>query len=74
MDLQKREELAERINADGRYKLKPCPFCGGVAKFEIWEDNCAVVRCTNCLIMTTQALVSNQLEYQMNVWNRRKEI
>lgn len=52
-------------------ELKPCPFCGGEARFKVW-GNVAGVECDRCGIGTHTACID---EYQnaIDAWNTRAE-
>ena len=55
-------------------KLKPCPFCGGEAEHEIFEDGFWVwcrVQCTPCGVMLTVPYTTG--EEGFNAWNRRAD-
>lgn len=62
-------------------KLKPCPFCGGVAELIIDKqivlrslERCATVRCTKCGCRTDSYLLESmhdKCERVINAWNRR---
>lgn len=69
MEYEEREAIAKKLNMHSG--LKPCPLCGGEAKFELWQYGDLVVRCTQCGCMTTPALVAHPVEYQRSKWNRR---
>lgn len=49
-------------------ELKPCPFCGGEAKFTEPYKNIYVVSCPNCGVGS--AIFSNPGE-AIEAWNRR---
>lgn len=51
-------------------KLKPCPFCGGVAEFVLEGAVVGRVRCKNCHI--SQFLLQ-PIEQAVEAWNRRAE-
>ena len=52
-----------------KYKLNPCPFCGGEAIVEIFEFNGnRFVRCLDCYATSGQATdIKNAIE----AWNKR---
>lgn len=52
-------------------ELKPCPFCGGEARFKVW-GNVVGVECDRCGIGTHTACID---EYQnaIDAWNTRAE-
>ena len=52
-------------------KLKPCPFCGSEALYEVYEDmykNTYKVKCSHCFAETRY---ENTKEEAANKWNRR---
>jgi len=54
--------------------LKPCPFCGGKAKFDTvtwvrWEEPCIV--CTKCEALFTTGWVDPSQSDLIEAWNRR---
>ena len=54
-------------------KLKPCPFCGGLA----WVQHCfyqtAEVVCVNCGAKGTACCGENNEERAIEAWNRRAD-
>ena len=50
-------------------KLKPCPFCGGEAKFHIYGRSCNVV-CLRCQIGTRLEHI-DEYEVAVDAWNTR---
>lgn len=52
-------------------KLKPCPFCGGEASFEVYEDlykDTYKVKCLHCFAETNY---EDTIEEAAKKWNRR---
>lgn len=52
-------------------ELKPCPFCGGEAKFHIYGRSCNVV-CLRCQIGTRLEHI-DEYEVAVEAWNTRTE-
>lgn len=60
-------------------KLKPCPFCGGEAKYFVFSDGGVCVKCMDCYCQTaarTDDSISfckqnNSVEAVTKAWNRR---
>ena len=53
-------------------KLKPCPYCGGKAVFDV--DCCgAVVACLECDIVFATAKMNTSEKQLAEAWNRRAE-
>ena len=59
-------------------KLKPCPFCGGEAKFEevtiefnsgFWDYGGIVIKCSKCGVQTN---AYSQTGMAARAWNTRK--
>lgn len=52
-------------------KLKPCPFCGGEAKFQSYITEVAVL-CLNCRAKIVYRYKTTQSVYNViAAWNRR---
>lgn len=52
--------------------LKPCPFCGGEAEHEIFDDGFFIycrVECKPCGVMMTKAYTTGN--EGITAWNRR---
>lgn len=51
-------------------ELKPCPFCGGEAEFEIYEDDISLfnVVCKRC---RAESAMFVEKEKATEAWNRR---
>ncbi len=47
-------------------KLKPCPFCGGIAR--VRADTFIWVECQRCKCCTS---IRRTVEYAQRAWNRR---
>ena len=58
-------------------KLKPCPFCGGKAFIDVYEDREYVNanHNNNCVVRPSTWMLSAMfsIRKQVNAWNRRKE-
>ena len=52
-------------------ELKPCPFCGGEARFHIYGRTCNVV-CDDCRIGTRLEHI-DEYEVAVEAWNTRTE-
>ena len=53
-------------------KLKPCPFCGGIANFVKLNRNSYrfAVQCQRCDAVTGGSAFENN-QYNAEIWNRR---
>lgn len=63
----------------GEIELKPCPFCGGEARYSVIgvHGDGGVVYCTKCGICTTSALTGvpyNTYEAATAAWNKRVSV
>ena len=62
-----------------RNELKPCPFCGGEAKYfrtQTLNGPMHKVRCTNfsgCQVRELQTKSFNKKEQAIEAWNRRSD-
>ena len=79
------DKLAEyENNEEERNEIKPCPFCGGAAEYEIrreYDGNCGyeegVVMCSECGISTPGFIIDGYYgirytkEQIIDIWNRR---
>ena len=52
-------------------ELKPCPFCGGKAKFDEQYKGIYVVRCSVCGIGAMESAIFAEPEELIGAWNRR---
>lgn len=52
-------------------ELKPCPFCGGKAKFDEQYKGIYVVRCSVCGIRVMESAIFAEPEEIIGAWNRR---
>lgn len=51
-------------------KVKPCPFCGGVAEERYLGNNHHRITCKRCLCGTTDCKSKNEARQR---WNRRAD-
>jgi len=57
-------------------KLKPCPFCGGMAFIERTNVNQYYVKCfhrTNCYLTGRAPRKYNVRDVLIKIWNRRND-
>ena len=52
-------------------ELKPCPFCGGEAKFQLFNTTCNI-ECTRCFI-GTRLVAHDDYKQAIKAWNIRAE-
>lgn len=52
--------------------LKPCPFCGGEAKFEVYGGTSCAVVCESCHCGTATVCLNDGMQ-AVKAWNRREE-
>lgn len=62
-------------DAQAPLTLKPCPFCGGTAHFDIDDDNWEWVECSNCGMQGNRSasLMEDCKPNLADAWNRRAQ-
>lgn len=52
-------------------ELKPCPFCGGKARFLNWKSAWAVECCNDYCCVLPETEICDTKEAAVEIWNRR---
>ena len=53
-------------------ELRPCPFCGGEAEFEVYGGTACAVVCQTCQCGTSTVCLDDEMR-AVEAWNRRAE-
>lgn len=52
-------------------ELKPCPFCGGEAVIDIWNDGSAWIKCENIYDCSCEMGLFDSAKEAADIWNKR---